>query len=276
MIPDEEIVEQFILEAFEENFELLQLEGGHSLAANVKAAALNQVLLYWRKLHDIAMSVTETEVKLSLPNQETPQGRKFNIDGVVDIVQEEGRTFMYDIKTHDADYINSHPELYTRQLNVYAHIWQSLREKHLDGTAIIATAFPEYVRAALDEPDPRALEAALRRWNPVIPLQTDPAQVEETIRDFACVVDAIEGHQFAPPPLEKLNDRLAGDKVLFATRVCRNCDSRFSCDSYREYALHSRQPGTSQIMQYFSDFGTDQELEDWLNGALENNRQITE
>lgn len=104
---DQEIEKQ-IREYFEENYELLRLEGGHALTEAGKQDAFYQVLYYWKKLKDIANKVTETEVKLSLPNQETTKGRKFSIEGVVDIVREENETWMYDIKTHDPDYVNTH------------------------------------------------------------------------------------------------------------------------------------------------------------------------
>jgi hypothetical protein len=52
----------------------------------------------WRRLRDVAEKITETEVRLHLPNQTTPKGRRFNIEGVVDIVQEGERTIMYDLR----------------------------------------------------------------------------------------------------------------------------------------------------------------------------------
>ena len=93
-------VEAKICRFFNDNFETLKLEGGHALAPDVKRTALQQVLMYWRKLHDIAEKVTDTEVKLNLPQQHTPAGRVFGIEGVVDIVRENDRIVMYDIKTH--------------------------------------------------------------------------------------------------------------------------------------------------------------------------------
>jgi len=72
------------------------------------------------------------------------------IEGVVDIVREEGRTTMYDIKTHDLDTIHGNLELYEQQLNVYAHIWRHLRGQELDETAIISTSFPSAVKEALN------------------------------------------------------------------------------------------------------------------------------
>ena len=57
---------------FEQNYEELRLESGQAVAPDVKQTALNQVLLYWRKLRAIAEGVTDTEVHLSLPRQRHP------------------------------------------------------------------------------------------------------------------------------------------------------------------------------------------------------------
>ena len=51
---------------------------------------------------------------------------------IVDIVQEADKIWMYDLKTHDADFIRGHTDFYEDQLNVYAHVWQKLRNNHLD------------------------------------------------------------------------------------------------------------------------------------------------
>ena len=75
-------VEQQIREFFDRNNELLREEGGHVLAEGAKRQALDQVLLYWRKLKAIATSVTRTEEKLALPGQVTPKGRPFVVEGI--------------------------------------------------------------------------------------------------------------------------------------------------------------------------------------------------
>jgi len=67
-------IERFIREAFEENFRQLRAETGGGLAPDIKEMALQQVLLYWRKLHEIAARVTDTEVRLNLPGLQTPEG----------------------------------------------------------------------------------------------------------------------------------------------------------------------------------------------------------
>jgi hypothetical protein len=269
-------VEEFIRQAFAENFEMLRFEGGHSLAPDVKEAAMQQVLLYWRKLREIAEKVSETEVKLNLPEQKTPKGRKFGIEGVVDIVRENDQTVMYDIKSHEVDYVRANTEFYEQQLNVYAYIWQKLRHQPLDQTAIIATDFPEAVAEVLANGDEAQLEAALNEWNPVVEIPFDERHVETTIAEFGCVVDAIEERRFAPPPVEKLQTRLeSATKTLFATRVCINCDARFSCASYRDYALESGQGSAEKnFRRYFNDYGQEFEVEAWHTANLEALRTI--
>ena len=144
-------IEKKIKEIFEENYETMRLDGGHALAADARQNALDQVLLYYQKLSEIAEKVTETEVKLSLPEQKTPKGRNFTIEGVVDNVNENEEVCMYDIKAHDLEYIRDNKELYERQLNIYRHIWQKVRGNKLDKTAIISTKIPNELRSAIKD-----------------------------------------------------------------------------------------------------------------------------
>ncbi len=263
-------IEDFIRQVFEENFERLRLESSHSIAPHVKETALNQVLLYWRKLRRIAENVTDTEVRLSLPGQESPRGRDYTIEGVVDIVQEEDRTLMYDIKTHDADYIRANLDLYEQQLNVYAYIWEELRHQPLDETAVIATDYPEAVKEALASDDPQHIAYALEHWEPVVSIEYDASRVYRTINEFGKVVDDIEDGKFSPPSLDKLNEKLPGQRQeRFATRVCRNCDARFSCSSYRQYAWLGKGIAERRAAEYFADPPADLEQENWRTASLD-------
>jgi predicted RNA-binding protein len=230
------INEQTLKTMFIENFERLRAEGGHSLSPEVKDAAWQQVRMYWKKLRDIAEKVTDTEVRLNLPNQITPNGREFCIEGVVDIVREDEKVTMYDIKTQDQEFVKSNEDFYAEQLNVYAHIWQKLRNQRLDATAIIATGLPDHVMDAVRSEDPNAITKACEQWYPVVPIPTDMNTVQNTVQQFGKVVDYIEEHRFSPPALSALQKR-EGKRETFATRVCRNCDARFSCVSYRQYAV---------------------------------------
>jgi hypothetical protein len=266
---DQEII-HFIEDVFEKNFEELRMDSGHAISPDVKKAALRQVLLYWRKLRSVAENVTDTEVRLSLPGQETAQGRDFTIEGVVDILRENDRTVMYDIKTHDADYVRDNINQFEQQLNVYAHIWRELRKQQLDGVSVIATDFPDPVKRALENNDEEELVYALGNWDPIVPIEFDLRRVQDTIREFGDVVDLIEDRSFAPPPLKKLNESMRGtNKIRFGTHVCRNCDARYSCTPYREFALQNKQTSERPMIQYFSDVISDVDQEAWRTGNLD-------
>lgn len=261
----DEQMEGLLHQMFEENYETLKLESGYALTPYIAEIAFQQVLRYWQKLRDVAEHVTDTEVKLTLPEQHSPEGRKYAIEGIVDIVREEERTVMYDIKTHDAEYVRGNIDQYEKQLNVYAHIWQSLRGQPLDETAIIATAFPGELNEAIQRGDEKLIAREMARWEPLVPVPVDQGHVEATIEDFGCVVDQIEGKAFQPPPVERLKEKLPGMKAPFAVQVCRNCDARFSCKSYRNYALTSASSRIEfKFSQFFSDTPSEPERVEWI------------
>jgi len=247
-------INKFIREAFEQNYERLKMESAHGLSPNVKRQALQQVILYYQKLGHIAETVTDTEVKLTLPEQMSPNGNKFAIEGVVDVVRETGKTVMYDIKTHDAEQVKQNISFYEKQLNVYAYIWQQLRGEELSETAIISTQVPAAVNEAFQSGELDEFMEALDDWDPVVPINFNQESVSETVRDFADIVDRIESGIFHPAPISKLKSKEAGMRFVFATHVCRNCDARYSCGSYREYSIKYGRSGKN-FMQYFSDLG---------------------
>ena len=263
--------ESFILTAFEQNYQELRIDSGHAIAPDVKETALQQVLLYWRMLHEIAENVTDTEVRLSLPGLETPHERSFTIEGVVDILRDNERVIMYDIKTHNADYVRANTEQYEQQLNIYAFIWKNLRQQSLDEMAIIATDFPETVKEALSPGNEKQLDYALKHWEPVVQIPFNLARVDQTIIEFGKVVDCIEEGCFTPPSLERLNETMPGTRaVRFGTHVCRNCDARFSCSSYRKYAWQGRPAIRDRsTMEYFREANNDIDQETWRSANLE-------
>ena len=57
----------------------------------------------------------------------------------------------------------------------------------------------------------------------------------------------------------------------FATRVCRNCDARFSCTPYRAYA-QERAPQNWRLAEFaryfYDDLGDEAAQEDWLTANL--------
>lgn len=269
MMQEEEILER-IGELFEDNYEVMRLEGGHAITEDIKRLALNQVLFYYQKMKDVATRVTQTEVKLTLPDQKTPKGRNFTIEGIVDIVRDDEETWMYDIKTHDPEYVMANKELYQKQLNVYAYIWQGLRGEALDQTAVISTAYPQALKQAMLVNDLFRVQLEMAKWKPLIEIPFTQDKVEETIEDFATIVDQIEDKNFKPAPVETLNKTMEGTTALFGTRVCRNCDARFSCSSYREYALSKGRGERGSFKKYFEDYGSDTDQEEWVNANLQN------
>jgi hypothetical protein len=260
-------IEQRIKEWFETNYERIKADTGHALTLDIRKTALEQVLIYWRKLRATAEAVTETEVRLNLPNQHTPKPRTFCIEGVVDIVKDADKTAMYDLKTHDERTVRDDIEFYREQLNVYAHIWRNLHGRQLDETAVIATQVPEAVRRAWRARDELALQKALDGWNPVVDIPFDDKQVEETVRRFGEVVDLIQDGCFQPPPVKRLREREG--KMNFATRVCRNCDARHSCPSYREYAQAPARRDSIRMREFYDDVGDLEEHGEWKDSALE-------
>jgi hypothetical protein len=270
MTPQE--VEKNIREMFDQNYELLRLEGGHALTDYVRQSALEQVIYYYRKLHEVAEKVTDTEVKLTLPDQLTPDGRRFTIEGIVDIVREEDEIWMYDVKTHDPDFIKGNTEFYEKQLNVYSYIYETLRSNKLDHTAIISTAFPASLKAAIASGDPRRIEPEFNKWDPIIEIPSDQSKVEATIKNFAEVVDKIETNCFQSPTLDILKDYVEGTNSIFAVRVCRNCDARYSCESYREYALQTGTRTQSNFKKYFEDFASDLDQEEFIAANIDLNK----
>jgi hypothetical protein len=228
-------VEEYLKEAFEDNFNELKLESGRSITYAMKEYAWQQIYLYWKKLNHVAERITETEVKLILPDQCTPMNRKYTIEGVVDIVHEEDKITMYDIKTHSALEVVQNSSMYKEQLNVYAYMWKNLRNSNIDNISIIATAPPNSIKEILLNKDNKSLEKELEKWNPVIKLDFTNEKVEESIKAFGETVDKIENGEFSPPPIEKLKKVQSGQKAAFGTAVCRHCDARFSCSSYQMY-----------------------------------------
>lgn len=263
--------ERFLMDAFEANFERLRAETGRALSPFVKETARQQVLLYYRRLFELAEQVEETEVRLVLPEQTSPAGRQFTLEGVVDIVEDGSSTVMYDLKTYlDSDSARDHVDPHYRQLNVYAHIWKGLRGRQLDKIAVIATRPSRPLYRALRSGDPEKIQPAIEAWNPVLEVEVDGEVVADVMESFGRVVDLIEERKFSPPSLEVLKapSRPEG-KVPFAQDVCLNCDGRFGCASYRQL-VRAQSPGRADqaLREASSDFGGDTEKQDWRDSGV--------
>jgi hypothetical protein len=87
------------------------------------------------------------------------------------------------------------------------------------------------------------------------------------IEEFGDVVELIEERKFSPPPVERLRSKEGGDRNIFAVRVCRNCDIRFSCPSFRDYVRESDR-GNQSLRKYLDDYGTESSPEAFVEGNL--------
>jgi hypothetical protein len=261
----DEVIEQKIQEFFDRNYEMLRAEGGRPLTGHMRQRALSQVQQYYAKMKEVAHKVTETEVKLTLPEQRTPEGRRFSIEGIVDIVREDEQVCMYDIKTHAVEDVRDQLDLYAEQLNVYAHIFQQLRGNQLDQTAIICTTFPRPLQQAMQENNPAAVVREFTAWDPVVPIPFEQEGVERMVENFGTVVDRIEGKDFEPPPVERLREQFGSGRGTFATKICRQCDARFSCESYRAFARERYSRGFD-FQRFFTEDRDEAEHEEWVLG----------
>jgi len=52
-----------------------------------------------------------------------------------------------------------------------------------------------------------------------------------------------------------------GRTETFATRVCLNCDARFACGSYQQYAQSGGVREATMVRRYYEDFGGEEERE---------------
>jgi len=266
-------MEAFIQEAFEDELRQVEEETGQVANAFARREALRQVLLYWRKLRATAEKVEETEVRLVLPNRTSPAGRRYNLEGVVDIVAEDSGTMMYDLKTHEPEYVRAHPSQYAAQLNVYATIYEELKGRKIDGTGIVSTSLPARLRAALGAHDEAAVERQLADWEPLIRLPFTREGREATIADFGAAVDHIEEGDFAPPSLERLEEDYAGRGKSFGERICQNCDIRYSCSSYRAWRLEGKKLRKDKVLDYFKLAENHEEDEEYRYAAEEGGRE---
>jgi hypothetical protein len=253
-------VEDFLEDRFFSNLSILETEESLRLNAFVKEQALWQIKMYWKKMKEMAMKVTQAEVPVTLSNLKTPRGRTYNISGVVDIVQEGDKTVLYDIKTHDPKAIQNNKEKYQRQLNIYGSVWENSHQKKLDHTAVIATPLPKKLTWALRENNLESINLCLSDWKPVYEFDYCEEQRDETLEEFGKVVDCIEDGEFSPQPVSVLKEPYQGSKEIFAVRVCRNCDIRFACESYLEYSFDGRRPG-DDLLKIIKDMGNSSEAE---------------
>lgn len=106
-------------------------------------------------------------------------------------------------------------------------------------------------------------------WNPLVEIPLNQEKVQDTIDGFSATVDAIESKKFKPPKVETLLEKVGTTRQKFGTRVCRNCDARFSCTSYRNFVISTNTRTGLDFKTYFTDFGSDDEKAETVSLSLE-------
>lgn len=265
-------IEDFIKLRLNENLKLMQAETGQRVNQSVVIAAERQALAYWHTMHMLAENITETEVKLSLPECTTPKGRTFTIEGVVDIVQEDSGMSIYDIKTMSRDYVENNKSKFAMQLNVYAHILAGLKGYKVKKAAVIATAPADAVKRKFNTVPFEVFIDMLKSMDPFVEIPLDEASITDTITKFGEIVDCIQDGDFKPKSVGDLKrkDTEGGKTRQFGTDVCRNCDARFSCSSYRAFRsipenLKKVKRKDTNIWEFFTDCGDSLEVSDDLD-----------
>lgn len=158
----EEEIELKLREFFEASFQYPKETSGHAIDGYMKEKAFQQVLYYWKKNRKLIEKITSSEVKISLPERETPNEKiPYTIEGIVDIVQEKGGTWLYDLKTHDIDHIKTNIAQYKEELYVYSFIWNKLQGNELDNTVVISTQISDRLENAILKRRPDLIEREL-------------------------------------------------------------------------------------------------------------------
>lgn len=242
-------MKDFIKTRFDANYDRQRYRCGETLSLEERDNARAQVLVYYKKFESLAQSLSNAEMKLRLPNQETPKGRFFSITGVLDAVADEnGNKVIYDIKTLTRAAIERFIDFYSDQLNLYAYIWEQITGEKIYALRIIATRLPEEVQYALKNESPKELEESLQKWNPLIEIEVRKEAIDELIKAFRKTVDFIEDGFFSARSYQELH------RNDLAESMCVQCNARFSCDSFLEYVRrHSNKETKANWMAIFDD-----------------------
>jgi hypothetical protein len=113
------------------------------------------------------------------------------------------------------------------------------------------------------------LKKALSEWNPIIPIGYREDNVEKTLTEFAETVDRIEDCSFDPVAVSVLESTMGSGNAIFGRKICRNCDIRFACESYRTYSLKQRRMSNDDLLGLLADLGEDSEIQGFKTLALE-------
>jgi DNA helicase-2/ATP-dependent DNA helicase PcrA len=189
--------EELVIRWFGTNYAYLTKRERAYLAPNVKRAALEQVLRYYRRNIGNWKRVKEAEVDVSLVKD------NYILKGSIDLIQGEDDTVeIVDFKSEKKLDVNNPKDRekldrYRRQLEVYAYIVE-------ERTGIAVSKTHLYYTSE-------------ESGNPYITFLKNSRSTERTIATFDEVVRRIEAKDFSIPERP--------------TKLCKGCDMRFYCDA---------------------------------------------
>ncbi|MBD2169251.1 ATP-dependent helicase [Calothrix membranacea FACHB-236] len=194
---EHKLSEEQIIRWFDTNYAYLTKRERAYLAPNVKRAALEQVVRYYRRNDGDWERVKEAEVDISLVKDD------YILKGSIDLIQGENDTVeIVDFKSEkklDVNNIKDREKLdrYRRQLEVYAHIVEERTGLTVSKTHLYYTSEES--------------------GNPYISFSKNSRSTDKTIATFDEVVRRIEAKDFSIPERP--------------TKLCKGCDMRFYCDA---------------------------------------------
>lgn len=178
---------------FDRTFHFLTMSDVRPIGDKARAAALTQVLNYFRQNKGEMRRVIQTEVDVSLEKD------GYILTGKIDLLLGgDGKLELLDFKTSPRP--RNSPELiaaYERQLCTYAHILERRHGRRVDRLLLYWTS-------------------EVRKEDALMVLPYDPARVEEAGHRFDETVRRIQVHEFAV-------------KKAPESAICKECDLRMLC-----------------------------------------------
>ncbi|MDI9348082.1 MAG: hypothetical protein QM538_06210 [Methylacidiphilales bacterium] len=270
-----------IREYFDNNVNEIKSQGSHTLNNHVITNAYIEVVAYWLKHEQMKNSIIASEEKIQENNINTTKGRVCSLQGVVDIMQYddvEMSAALFEIKTQPKEYLTDIAIQCEKQLSLCKEIWSkniNNKDKSITNTYVISTSVPRHIKQEIKKlyltPESSSsviqsnatLDSFIRDWDPILQINTNAKLARETIADCKEIVDQIEDYKFNPPPPSVLKKVMPVSKRPFGSEVCRHCDVRFSCESYKAF-VSSTNPKEIKDKILSDDTDTEFDIEMYL------------
>ena len=220
---DRPILMRRLRDTFEKELNSMEAEVGRPLPQSLKRLAYAHVENHAKNNPHLLGPAFQPEVKMRLSGLYSPDShRPYGIQGTIDLLRHDDEIALYDMKTQHPMQILEDWELLSHQLQIYAHMCQTLLGKAVNHARIVSTAHHIYKNSQNNHRDS------------FMSVDVSPEAIQNALNHFGSVVEAIENQRFSPPPIHRLFSR-SGKNARFANQVCLECDLHPSCRSYQKY-----------------------------------------